>query len=86
MPQVLENHEMKQTGAGGEIQLTDAIAKEIGGKDGVHGFRFLGQRFDCGSKAGCLQATVSFGLARAELREDLMGFMQDVVHMDKAAQ
>lgn len=86
MPQVLENLEMKQAGAGGEIQLTDAIAKEIGGKDGVHGFRFPGQRFDCGSKAGFLQATVSFGLARPELRDDLMGFIQDVAHMDKAAQ
>ncbi|MCA0920332.1 UTP--glucose-1-phosphate uridylyltransferase GalU [Pseudooceanicola nanhaiensis] len=84
-PKVLENLEQKQTGAGGEIQLTDAIAKEIDG-EGVHGFRFQGQRFDCGSKAGFLQATVSFGLSRPELRDDLMGFIQDIVHMDKAAQ
>ncbi|MBY6090581.1 UTP--glucose-1-phosphate uridylyltransferase GalU [Pseudooceanicola sp. 502str34] len=84
-PKILENLESKETGAGGEIQLTDAIAKEITG-EGVNGFRFQGQRFDCGSKAGFLQATVSFGLSRPELRDDLMGFIQDIVHMDKAAQ
>ena len=51
-------------GAGGEIQLTDAIAREIGEGGDVYGYRFKGQRFDCGTKAGFLQATVAFGLAR----------------------
>jgi UTP--glucose-1-phosphate uridylyltransferase len=40
--------------------LTDAIAEEAA-KGKVHGFRFRGQRYDCGSKAGFLQATVAFG-------------------------
>jgi UTP--glucose-1-phosphate uridylyltransferase len=70
-PSVMNHlHEMK-TGAGGEIQLTDAIAKEIGSNQPVYGYRFRGQRFDCGSKAGFLQATVAFGLAREDLRDDL---------------
>ncbi|WP_299152783.1 UTP--glucose-1-phosphate uridylyltransferase GalU [uncultured Tateyamaria sp.] len=85
-PSVLRSLNQMKSGAGGEIQLTDAIANEIGGDDGVYGYRFRGQRFDCGSKAGFLQATVSFGLARAELRGDLLGYIRDIVQMDKAAE
>jgi len=59
-PEVLVNLDKATQGAGGEIQLTDAIAQEIGTR-GVYGFRFRGQRYDCGSKAGFLQATVAFG-------------------------
>jgi UTP--glucose-1-phosphate uridylyltransferase len=85
-PTVLNNlHKMKK-GAGGEIQLTDAIAAELGNKQGVYGYRFRGQRFDCGSKAGFLQATVAFGLARDELRDDLYSYLHDVVAMGKAAE
>jgi len=85
-PHVLRNLSKIKTGAGGEIQLTDAIAEEIKAERPVYGFRFRGQRFDCGSKAGFLQATVSFGLARDDLRDSLMAYLQDVVHADKAAQ
>ncbi|TNF22789.1 MAG: UTP--glucose-1-phosphate uridylyltransferase GalU [Rhodobacteraceae bacterium] len=85
-PDVLKNlHKMKQ-GAGGEIQLTDAIAQEIEEGRKVSGYRFRGQRFDCGSKAGFLQATVSFGLAREELRDDLYGYLQQLMSQEKAAQ
>jgi UTP--glucose-1-phosphate uridylyltransferase len=63
-PKVLTNLNRMKQGAGGEIQLTDAIAEEVGGKAGVYGYRFRGQRYDCGSKAGFLQATVAFGLSR----------------------
>lgn len=85
-PTVLDKLNRKQTGAGGEIQLTDAIdaAREEG--EEVYGFRFRGQRFDCGSKAGFLQATVAFALARNDLRDDLWNFISDVVHAEKAAQ
>jgi len=55
-------------GAGGEIQLTDAIAREIESERDVYGYRFRGQRYDCGSKAGYLQATVAFGLLRNNLQ------------------
>ena len=85
-PPVLRSLNQLKTGSGGEIQLTDAIANQIGGEDGVYGYRFRGQRFDCGSKSGFLQATVSFGLAREELRDDLLGYIRDVVQMDQAAE
>ncbi len=77
-PQVLDNLEGMGTGAGGEVQLTDAIATEIGARNDVHAFRFKGRRFDCGSKTGYLQATVAFGLARDELRDDFLEFLQSV--------
>jgi UTP--glucose-1-phosphate uridylyltransferase len=86
-PSVLTNLNKMKSGAGGEIQLTDAIAQEIGKPEhGVYGLRFRGQRFDCGSKSGFLQATVSFGLAREELREDLLNYLQEVVTAEKAGQ
>lgn len=62
-------------GAGRELQLTDAIAAEAALGMPVWGYRFEGQRFDCGSKAGYLQATVAFALGRPELADDLRGFL-----------
>ncbi|MEP4037146.1 MAG: UTP--glucose-1-phosphate uridylyltransferase, partial [Pseudophaeobacter sp.] len=44
------------------------------------------ERYDCGSKAGFLQATVSFALSRPELRDDLMQHLQKVTQLDKAAE
>ena len=85
-PSVLETLNSLDSGAGGEIQLTDAIAHEIGSDRGVYGYRFQGQRFDCGSKSGFLQATVAFGLARDDLRDDLSAYLSDVVAMKKAAE
>ncbi|SFJ68718.1 UTP--glucose-1-phosphate uridylyltransferase GalU [Jannaschia pohangensis] len=77
-PKVMKNLTGLGAGAGGEIQLTDAIAGEVDSEEGVHGFRFEGQRYDCGSKAGFLQATVAFGLAREDLRDELRGFLADL--------
>jgi UTP--glucose-1-phosphate uridylyltransferase len=85
-PHVMTNLNKMKVGAGGEIQLTDAIAQEIENERPVYGFRFRGQRFDCGSKAGFLQATVSFALARPDLRDELAAFLHTVVAEQKAAQ
>ena len=85
-PAVLNNLNKKKHGAGGEIQLTDAIAEEIVRSNNVYGFRFRGQRFDCGSKAGFLQATVAFGLARPELRDEFAQFLVEMTAMRKAAE
>ena len=85
-PTILQKLNKKRTGAGGEIQLTDAIADAREDGEEVYGYRFKGQRFDCGSKAGFLQATVAFALARDELRDDLWAYLNDVVHSEKAAQ
>ncbi len=67
--------DLKQ-GNGDEIQLTDAIAQEAreGGK--VYGYSFEGQRYDCGSKAGFLKATVAFALEREDLKDDLGDFIK----------
>jgi UTP--glucose-1-phosphate uridylyltransferase len=81
-PQVLRNLEDVEAGAGGEIQLTDAIAAEIARNNNVHGFRFKGRRFDCGSKPGYLQATVAFGLARPDLREEFLDFLRTVTEIE----
>ncbi len=85
-PKVLNNLNKMKQGAGGEIQLTDAIAQEIGGEDSVYGYRFRGQRYDCGSKAGFLQATVAFGLAREDLRSEFSDYLHDLLAQQKAAQ
>ena len=65
-PDVFDILDKKETGAGGEIQLPDAIAKLIG-KQPVHGMRFKGTRFDCGTKEGWLEANIAFGLQRSDL-------------------
>ncbi|MBV1867410.1 MAG: UTP--glucose-1-phosphate uridylyltransferase, partial [Marinosulfonomonas sp.] len=85
-PKILQNLNRMKSGAGGEIQLTDAIAQEITQGRDVFGFRFRGQRFDCGSKAGYLQATVAFGLAREELHDEFAQFLDEMVSIPNAAQ
>lgn len=85
-PSVLRNLNKMKQGAGGEIQLTDAIAQDIEKDVPVYGYRFRGQRFDCGSKAGFLQATVSFALAREELRDELLGYLNGVIGTRQAAE
>lgn len=77
-PKILQNLSKIKAGSGGEIQLTDAIADEIAENRDVFGYRFEGERFDCGSKAGFLQATVAFALARDDLRDDLTEFLNNL--------
>lgn len=74
MPDVFEELERKETGAGGEIQLTDAMARMIGCHP-FHALAFEGRRFDCGNKLGFLEANVAFALAR----EDLGAAWRDVL-------
>jgi UTP--glucose-1-phosphate uridylyltransferase len=66
MPEVFRELERQETGAGGEIQLTDAMARLID-RQPFHGLAFQGQRFDCGDKLGFLEANVAFALARDDL-------------------
>jgi len=65
-PEVLGHLDSKERGAGGEIQLTDALAKTIG-HGPFHGFRFKGTRFDCGDKVGFFEANIAFALSRQDL-------------------
>ncbi len=85
-PSVLDTLNAGLKGAGGEIQLTDAIAAEIKAKQNVYGYRFEGKRFDCGSKAGFLQATVAFGLNREELRDEFLEYLHRTVALGEAAE
>lgn len=75
-PEVFTMLERQEEGAGGEIQLTDAIARTIG-RVPLHGLRFEGERFDCGNKAGYVKANVAFSLQRDDLREDVLAFLRE---------
>lgn len=68
LPEVFGQLDRQEKGAGGEIQLTDAMAKLIG-KAPFHGLRFEGRRFDCGDKVGFLEANIAFALDRDDLGE-----------------
>ena len=74
-PGALRRLNTPRSGAGGAIQLTDALAAELAAGAGVHALRFAGERYDCGSKSGFLRATVAFGLARPDLGPDLARFL-----------
>ncbi|MEM6678159.1 MAG: UTP--glucose-1-phosphate uridylyltransferase GalU [Pseudomonadota bacterium] len=84
-PQVMSFLDRKERGAGGEIQLTDAIAAQVDEPGGVTGFRFAGRRYDCGSKQGFLQATVAFALMREDLGPEFAQFLKALTAEDLAA-
>ena len=65
--------ETQEKGAGGEIQLTDAMASMIG-KQPFHGVTFDGRRFDCGSKAGYVEANLALALERADIGDHIRAF------------
>jgi UTP--glucose-1-phosphate uridylyltransferase len=65
-PDIFTHLARQKVGAGGEIQLTDAMAATLGSGP-FHGLRFEGRRFDCGDKAGFLEATIAFALERDDL-------------------
>ena len=65
-------------GAGGEIQLTDAIAR-LAATEPVHAFRLAGERHDCGNRAGWLRATVALALANATHEDGLPGALESVL-------
>ena len=75
-PEVFRTLADQERGAGGEIQLTDALARQIG-RTPFKGLRFSGERFDCGSKLGFLQANIAFGLDNARLADDLRSWVAD---------
>ncbi len=85
-PDIFTNLRGQGEGAGGEIQLTDAIATEISKGESVYGYRFQGQRYDCGSKAGFLQATVAFALEREDLRDELSQYLEELIVARRAAE
>ena len=67
----------QKIGFGGEIQLTDAIQYLIN-KEKVFGYKFKGQRYDCGSKLGFIKANLGFGFNDEEIKEDLLKFVKKI--------
>ena len=75
-PAVFEYLERGAKGAGGEIQLTDALAAQIG-RSPFHGYRFEGKRFDCGDKVGFFEAQIAFMLARSDIGADARAVLKN---------
>lgn len=74
MPQIIAHLEKTQEGSGGEIQLTDAIAKLLLNEP-VYAYQFAGKRYDCGSKLGYLEATIAYALKHVELADDFKNML-----------
>jgi UTP--glucose-1-phosphate uridylyltransferase len=72
---ILDN---QNPGAGGEIQLTDAIA-ELNLHEAVYAYNFEGTRYDVGEKLGFIKTQVEFALKRDELRSELLAYLHEVV-------
>lgn len=77
-PQVFAMLESTNKGSGGEIQLTDAIAKLLK-QESVYAYQFQGKRYDCGTKLGYLEATVAYALKHPELADDFKRSLELIV-------
>jgi UTP--glucose-1-phosphate uridylyltransferase len=77
-PEVFEHLSRTAQGAGGEIQLTDALARMIhNNRRPFMGLRFAGRRFDCGDKVGFLQANIAFALSRPDMEQDVRRILSE---------
>ncbi len=74
-PDVIQALENQKPGAGGEIQLTDAIATTLE-RLPLHAVRFEGRRFDCGNKLGFVEANIAFALAHESMRDDMVALIE----------
>lgn len=77
-PEIFRELESKQVGAGGEIQLTDAMSRLIG-RQPFHGLRYKGTRYDCGDKVGFIAANVAFALAHKEISSAVREALKDII-------
>ncbi|EPR26523.1 MULTISPECIES: UTP--glucose-1-phosphate uridylyltransferase GalU [Geobacillus] len=77
-PEIFLFLEKQEAGAGGEIQLTDAIQK-LNEIQRVFAYEFEGKRYDVGEKLGFIQTTIEFALQNEELRDDLLAFMEKII-------
>ena len=73
-PEVMRELNAQEQGAGGEIQLTDAMAKLIG-KQPFHAYRFQGERYDCGSAEGFVIANIAMALEREDVSAAVREFI-----------
>jgi UTP--glucose-1-phosphate uridylyltransferase len=77
-PDIFDIIDNLPTGAGGEIQLTDAMAK-VAREGGIYALEFEGERFDMGSKFGFLKANITKGLEHPETKDELKKFLKDII-------
>jgi UTP--glucose-1-phosphate uridylyltransferase len=77
-PEIFDKLEQTERGAGGEIQLTDAIA-DLLRDEPVYAYKFSGRRYDCGNKLGYLKATVAYGLEHPETGEPFRAYLHDLL-------
>jgi len=77
-PEVMRVLENQEKGAGGEIQLTDAMARMIGTQP-FHGLTFDGRRYDCGDKAGYIQANLALALQRDDIGPVVRAFAEELL-------
>ena len=73
-PDVMRALDAQEPGAGGEIQLTDAMAKLIG-EQPFKAYRFEGERYDCGSAAGFVIANLAMAMERGDIAPAVRGFL-----------
>lgn len=77
-PEIFEFLETQETGAGGEIQLTDAIQK-LNESQKVYAYDFDGVRYDVGEKLGFITTTIEFALQNEEIKVDLLEYLEEIV-------
>jgi UTP--glucose-1-phosphate uridylyltransferase len=85
LPEVFDILASQEKGAGGEIQLTDAMARMVGSAP-FHGLRFEGTRFDCGDKIGFLEATLAHALSRDDLGGDVQALIDGYASLSSRRQ
>ena len=78
LPEVFEHLDRHETGSGGEIQLTDAMARMIG-RAPFHALRYEGRRYDCGSRIGFLEANVAVALHRSDSRDETRALLNKLL-------
>lgn len=80
-PRIFEILSVQQPGAGGEIQLTDALA-ELNRFESMYAYEFIGKRYDVGDKMGFIQTTIEYALQRDELRYDLLAYLSKLLEQE----
>jgi len=80
-PEIFRFLARQEVGAGGEIQLTDAI-RELNQIQRVFAYQFEGKRYDVGEKLGFIQTTIEFALQNEELRDDVLNFMKQLLERE----
>jgi len=81
-PSIFAILDHQEPGAGGEIQLTDAISK-LNQQEAVYAYHFEGTRYDVGEKMGFIKTTIEFALQREDLRDDLLKYLAGIVEKEK---